>query len=145
MLPMTAPTSTSRAMNTAPANGSRRKGAEEARGSRSGGPHPSQGHRAPLTSPSERLQAKRFLRIARIGDAAIAVVVLLGGFVVSNIDRMPAGLQGFLGMRLTVRNLLLVLGYAAMWRLICVLVGLYDEKRIGDRWVEARRILTAVT
>lgn len=83
--------------------------------------------------------------MARIGDTAIAVVVLLGGFLASNIDRMPTGLQGFLEMRLTIKNLLLVVGFAAAWRLTCVLVGLYDEKRIGDRRAEARRIFTAVT
>jgi exopolysaccharide biosynthesis polyprenyl glycosylphosphotransferase len=124
---------------------SRRKAGGEAPGSHNGGQPPGQRHRAPLASPAERLQAKRFLRIARIGDTALAVVILLGGFLASNIDRMPTGLQGFLEMRLTVRNLLLVLGYAAAWRLICVLMGLYDEKRIGDRAAEARRILMAVT
>ena len=58
---------------------------------------------------------------------------------------MPHGLQGFLELRLTIRNLLLVVGYAVAWRLICSLAGLYDEKRIKDRAAEARRILVAVT
>jgi exopolysaccharide biosynthesis polyprenyl glycosylphosphotransferase len=83
--------------------------------------------------------------MARIGDTVIAVVVLLAAFLASNIDRMPTGLQGFLEIRLTIKNLLLVLGFAAAWRLICVLVGLYDEKRLGDWRAEARRIFTAVT
>jgi FlaA1/EpsC-like NDP-sugar epimerase len=58
---------------------------------------------------------------------------------------MPAGLQEFLGMRLTVKNLLLVLGYAVVWRLICVVIGLYDERRTGNRRVEALRVIGAVT
>src|SRR5215210_182040 len=44
----------------------------------------------PLASPAKRLQAKRFLRMAQIGDTAIAVVILLGGFLASNIDRIAS-------------------------------------------------------
>jgi exopolysaccharide biosynthesis polyprenyl glycosylphosphotransferase len=99
---------------------------------------------APL-SAAERHQAKRFLLIARIGDTAIAVAVLLGGFLASNIARMPVGFQEFLGIRITVKNFLLVSGFALAWRLICVLVGLYDEKLIRDRRTEVKRVLTAVT
>jgi exopolysaccharide biosynthesis polyprenyl glycosylphosphotransferase len=101
--------------------------------------------RVPPRSPWEQRQVRRYLRIARIGDTAIAVGVLLGGFLASNVDRMPAGLEGFLEIRLTVRNLLLVVGFATAWRMVCRLFGLYDEKRIGDRRAEAMRILVAVT
>jgi exopolysaccharide biosynthesis polyprenyl glycosylphosphotransferase len=102
------------------------------------------GRRFPV-SPADRRQARRFLRIARIGDTAIAVVVLLGGFLASNIDRMPAGLQDFLGMRVTVKNFLYVAGFAVAWRLVCTLVGLYDEKMILNRRAEVARVLAAVT
>jgi exopolysaccharide biosynthesis polyprenyl glycosylphosphotransferase len=100
---------------------------------------------APLSPPAERVRAKRLLRIARIGDTVIGVLVLLGGFIASNLARMPHGLQGFLELRLTIRNLLLVVGYTVAWRLVCSLAGLYDEKRIKDRAAEARRIFLAVT
>lgn len=83
--------------------------------------------------------------MAPTGDTVIAVLALVGGFLVSNIDRMPAGLRGFLEMRLTVKNLLLVIGYAIAMRLICVLVGLYDANRVGDRYAETKKIFTAVT
>jgi exopolysaccharide biosynthesis polyprenyl glycosylphosphotransferase len=96
-------------------------------------------------SLGERLLFKRFLRLAPIVDTGIAIVVLVGGFLVSNIARMPVGLQGFLELRLTMRNLLLVVGYAAAWRLICVVAGLYDEKRIRDGRSETLRVLAAVT
>lgn len=80
-----------------------------------------------------------------MADTAIGVVALIGGFLIATGDRMPAGLQGFLEMRLTIRNLLLVLGYMAMWRLICVLFGLYDERRTRNPRVEALRVMGAVT
>ena len=105
----------------------------------------SRGRRSLPVSPWQQRQVRRYLRYARIGDTAIAVVVLLGGFLASNVDRMPAGLQGFLEIRLTVRNLMLVVGFATAWRIVCGLVGLYNEKQIGDRRAEAMRILAAVT
>jgi len=107
---------------------------------------PSNGYqRAPLAPPSQGMRAQRLLRIARVGDTLIGVSVLLGGFLARNLDRMPRGLQGFLEMRLTVRNLLLVVGYAAAWRLICSLAGLYDQERLRDRMGETKRVLLAVT
>jgi len=69
----------------------------------------------------------------------------VGGFLVSNITRMPTGLHEFLGMRLTVRNLLLVIAFAGVWRLIGALVGLYDPRWIRNRRAEAVRVITAVT
>ncbi len=127
-----------------PVLASRRKEGGGANGAHTGGQAPGQSRGLPA-SPAKRLQAKRFLRMVRVGDTAIAMVVLLGGFLASNIDRMPTGLQGFLEIRLTVKNLLLVIGFAVAFRLICVLMGLYDDKRIADLRAEARRILAAVT
>lgn len=40
---------------------------------------------------------------------------------------------------------MLVVGFATAWRIVCGLVGLYNEKQIGDRRAEAMRILAAVT
>ena len=104
-----------------------------------------QGHRARPGSASERLPEKRFFRIARMADTAIGVITLLGGFLAATADRMPAGLQEFLAIRLTVRNLLLVLGFTVVWRLICVLFGLYNERRIRNWRAEALRVIGAVT
>ena len=89
----------------------------------SNGDLPPAGSNSSLISPTEQLQVRRFLHIARLGDTAIAVLVLLGGFLVSNIHRMPAGLQEFLGIRVTIKNFLLVAGFVLGWRLVCVLAG----------------------
>ncbi len=48
-------------------------------------------------------------------------------------------------MRLTVRSLLLVLGYTVVWRLICVLFGLSHVRRTSNWRAEALRISGAVT
>jgi exopolysaccharide biosynthesis polyprenyl glycosylphosphotransferase len=114
------------------------------------GPHdaersPAQPLRSFSSPHSEPRKEKRVFRIARLGDTAIALVALIGGFLAGSVNRMPAGWQAFLGMRLTVKNLLLVLGYLIAWRLICVLFGLYDEKRTRSRWTESLRVLGAAT
>ncbi len=74
----------------------------------------------------------------------IAVTVLLGGFLAAT-GRTPAGLQQFLETRLTIKNLMLVVGFAVAWRLVCIVIGLYDQKLIANRRAEAIRVLSAVT
>ena len=75
------------------------------------------------------------------GDTVIAVVVLLGGFLAATSSRMPAGLQGFLEIRLTIKNLLLVLGLRrGMADDLCPRAG-STMKRIGDRQAGGERDL----
>src|ERR671915_50125 len=93
MPPTTTRISTSGPMSTAPLVVKPPKEVSEARGVHNGGGPSGQSSNAPLASPAERFQAKQFLRIARIADVAIAVIVLLGAFLASNIERMPAGLE----------------------------------------------------
>ncbi len=82
--------------------------------------------------------------MVRVSDSLIAVLFLIGGFLASNRDRMPGGLQDFLELRLTIKNLVLVLGFACVWRLLCVFVGLYDKNVICNRRSESLRVLVAV-
>lgn len=105
----------------------------------------SAGRQVASLSASEHRLTRRYLRVARVGDTLIAVLVLIGGFLASNRDRMPTGLQEFLEIRLTIKNLVLVLGFAAVWRLVCILVGLYDSKVTGTLGAERRRVLAAVS
>lgn len=75
----------------------------------------------------------------------MAVAVLLAGFVASNLHRLPVGLQEFLELRLTLKNLILVLGFAVVWRLLCTVAGLYDPRVLEGPSAERRRIVAAVT
>ena len=92
---------------------------------------------------SRRPREALFLRWARRSDTTIAVVMLISAFLATNLGRMPWGFHEFLAMRLTVKNLLLLIGFAAIWRLVCTLVGLYTWPRIRLRRREAARILLA--
>ena len=85
------------------------------------------------------------MRIVHLGDAALAVLFLVGGFLASNVSRVPSGWRAFLEMRLTVKNLLLVLAFAAAWRLIGSVAGLYDARRLRPGRAEATRVVLAVS
>ncbi len=95
--------------------------------------------------PFERHRASRLLAVARLADTAVAILILLTGFLASNLHRLPVGFQEFLELRLTLKNLFLVLGFAVAWRLLCTVVGLYDPRVFEDPALERRRVLAAVT
>ena len=84
-----------------------------------------------------------FVRLARISDAVVAVGALIGAFLVTNVGRMPQGFGDFLALRITVTNLLLVLAFALVWRVICSVSGLYRWQLVRRRRDEAVRVLLA--
>jgi exopolysaccharide biosynthesis polyprenyl glycosylphosphotransferase len=86
-----------------------------------------------------------YLQLCRVFDLAVALGILLTAFLVTNIGRMPHGFAEFLGIRLTIRNLLLLLGFAVAWRLVCRASRLYEWSRVESVSGESRRVmLTAV-
>jgi exopolysaccharide biosynthesis polyprenyl glycosylphosphotransferase len=68
------------------------------------------------------------------------LLALVGGFLAANLGRMPAGLDEFLEMRLTIRNLLLLVTFLLIWRFLCGWVGLYDPARIRRLSSEVLRV-----
>jgi hypothetical protein len=46
----------------------------------------------------------------------VALVSLVGGFILTNLGHMPSGLQGFLAVRITLEKLLLVGLFLLFWR-----------------------------
>ena len=96
---------------------------------------------APAGSP----RVAAFLRWVGWTDMAVALVALVGAFLLTNVGRMPGGLGDFLALRLTVRNLLMLLAFAAAWRVVCSLAGLYRWDVVRDPRREAGRILVAAT
>ncbi len=79
----------------------------------------------------------------RLLDNTLALGVLAAALILRNLSRMPKGLDDFLAIRLSVKNMLLLLGFAAAWRGICALSGLYDFRRIASWRSESRRLLAA--
>src|SRR5215211_7754719 len=86
-----------------------------------------------------------YLRLCRISDTLVAVGLLLGLFVIDNLGKVPRGFDEFLGARVTVKNVLLVVVFAACWYLSCRVAGLYDWSRIKNRKSEVVRGCLAAT
>jgi exopolysaccharide biosynthesis polyprenyl glycosylphosphotransferase len=86
-----------------------------------------------------------FLRWTRLTDMTVAITALVGAFLLTNVGRMPGGFREFLAMRLTVKNVLLLIAFAGAWRLVCTLVGLYRWEIVKYRRIEVARVLVAAT
>jgi exopolysaccharide biosynthesis polyprenyl glycosylphosphotransferase len=74
---------------------------------------------------------------------AVALTALVGAFVLTNVGRMPHGFGEFLAVRLTVKNLVLLIAFAAAWRMVCTRAGLYRWDVVQHRRREAARVLVA--
>jgi exopolysaccharide biosynthesis polyprenyl glycosylphosphotransferase len=99
------------------------------------------GRRQPTASPEVKVQRLLF----RVSDTAVVVSLLLLVFIVTNIGDMPGGIRGFLALRITVKNLLLLLAFAVVWRALSLATGLHDLAEIGDRRGEPLRVILACT
>jgi exopolysaccharide biosynthesis polyprenyl glycosylphosphotransferase len=107
--------------------------------------------RRPTPSPVEHARVgaeaaptvRIYHQLCRIFDLAVALGVLLGAFLVTNIGRMPHGFAEFLEIRLTISNVLLLLGFAVAWRLVCRACELYKWSRIESTQAESRRVMVA--
>ena len=91
--------------------------------------------------PAERL----YLSLCRAIEPPLAVVLLLLAFVATNLVRTPDAFDDFLALRVTVKNLLLMFGFALCWRLAAAAVRVYDWDRIRTRRAEAARVFTVCT
>jgi exopolysaccharide biosynthesis polyprenyl glycosylphosphotransferase len=95
--------------------------------------------------PAVSRAARLYLRLCRITDSVLGPLLLLGVFLLTNFAATVEGLQEFLGMRVTVRNLLYVVGFALAWRVLCTALGLYDWNRVRIPLNEFYRVLAAST
>src|SRR4051794_12671676 len=98
---MTGLINTSEAMSTIPVTIKPRPEAAETLRSSNG--HAPETPRPSPQRASEPPREKRFFRILRVADTVIGVGALLGGFLATTIDRMPAGAQEFLEIRFTLK------------------------------------------
>ncbi len=79
----------------------------------------------------------------QLADAFLGVVLLLGVLIAGNIDRMPQGLDGFLAVRLSVKNVILLASFGLSWPALLWICGLYDPDRLRSGRGELPRILLA--
>lgn len=79
----------------------------------------------------------------RIVDAVMGIVLLLLIVTASNTDRMPRGVEEFLAVRLSLKNLLLLTAFGVAWPTVLWACGLYDRERLRDGRGEWPRLLVA--
>ena len=87
--------------------------------------------------PAERL----YLTMCRAVETPLAVVLLLAVFLATNLATSPGELGDFLAMRVKVKNLLLVLAFALVFRLAAAAFQVYVWHHVRTRRGEALRIL----
>lgn len=79
----------------------------------------------------------------RLFDAIAVMLALVAVFTVVNLKELPLGGTGFLTVRITVKNLLLLIAFSFLWQSIFKLFQLYDLTVIRNYKEEARRIAGA--
>jgi exopolysaccharide biosynthesis polyprenyl glycosylphosphotransferase len=76
-------------------------------------------------------------------DAGVAVVSMIGLLIVTNADEMPLGLNNFLSIRVTLRNVLVLALLVAGWRLAFHACGLYTMRGVRSATGERLRVCLA--
>ena len=84
-----------------------------------------------------------FLKACRLVDTVVAIGALLTVFVLSNLHQEPRGFEQFLSVRLSVKNVLALILFGAMWRGLFSWIGLYDWVKVRDGVSEALRVSAA--
>jgi FlaA1/EpsC-like NDP-sugar epimerase len=79
----------------------------------------------------------------RLADALLAVSLLAGVAVVANLGRMPEGIGEFLTLRISVKNVFLMLAFAVAWPSVLWGCGLYSPARLRKGQGEWRRLIVA--
>jgi exopolysaccharide biosynthesis polyprenyl glycosylphosphotransferase len=88
-------------------------------------------------------KATTYLRLARISDTAVALIALLGLFVLDNLGHIPQGWAEFLDARLTVKNLGLLTCFAVVWHLTFTALRLYEWNVVKRGLKEAALVYAA--
>ncbi len=88
---------------------------------------------------------RRAPRVSRPLDLFMALSVLAAVLVASNAHDLPAGLEGFLAMRVTVKNIALLVMFCAAWLMSLSVLGLYDARMSRRPSEEVLRIVAACT
>src|SRR5262245_27975692 len=82
-------------------------------------------------------------RVVATLDVLIVLSLFVALIIGINLDHMPDGLDGFLALRFTVKNVIVVGGFVAAIALVCHTVGLYNALRVRRWGDEVKRVLMA--
>jgi exopolysaccharide biosynthesis polyprenyl glycosylphosphotransferase len=94
--------------------------------------------------PKAKVPANIFLlKLYRLVDVCIGAGSPLCAYLLTNLDSMPVAPAGFLALRITVKNLLLLAAFAFLWSNIARAFGLYENRRLDRSFIS--RIIASCT
>jgi exopolysaccharide biosynthesis polyprenyl glycosylphosphotransferase len=81
----------------------------------------------------------------RFADVLLGVSILAGVVIAGNLegDRMPRGLEEFLAIRITIKNVLLLTAFGLVWSTVLSACGLYSPGRLRSGRGDWPRLLLA--
>jgi exopolysaccharide biosynthesis polyprenyl glycosylphosphotransferase len=80
---------------------------------------------APLQTSASQLLTRSY----KIADVLIAILCIPSAFIIMNLSTMPEDATGFLALRVSVKNVLLIALFALLWSGVCHGFGLYKKQR----------------
>jgi exopolysaccharide biosynthesis polyprenyl glycosylphosphotransferase len=94
---------------------------------------------------SSREQTETLPTRWRIVDGFLGVGILAGVIIAGNLDgeRMPHGLEEFLAIRITIKNVLLLTAFGLVWPRVLSACGLYSRARLRSGRGDWPRLLLA--
>ncbi len=95
--------------------------------------------------PEPRQAERLYVSICWAVEPPLAVLLLLAVFLTMNLVRTPHSFDDFLALRVTVKNLLMVVGFTLAWRLMAAGFGVYTWHLISSRRAEAFRVFGLCT
>ncbi len=79
----------------------------------------------------------------QVADALLALGLLAAVAVVANLDRMPHGVEEFLTLRLSIKNVLLMTAFGLAWPAVLWACGCYAPARLREGRGEWPRLIVA--
>ena len=88
--------------------------------------------------------ASQFLTLSyKVADVVIAILSVLGAFIITNLAALPGQAAGFLSVRISVKNLLLLIVFSFLWSSTCRSFGLYRNQNRKLSFEAILRLLAA--
>jgi exopolysaccharide biosynthesis polyprenyl glycosylphosphotransferase len=90
-----------------------------------------------------RSHVRNVAELHRAIDVVVALVAVIGVFLLANAHHMPGGLREFLRLRVSPPNVLLLCIFGVLWSQVFSVAGLYDRRRRRTPLGEVLTILAA--
>jgi exopolysaccharide biosynthesis polyprenyl glycosylphosphotransferase len=95
----------------------------------------------PLAASSPARTSRLPFAVYRIADTGVVIASLAAALIATNLGEMPRGLEEFLAIRLSLKNILLLAALAIVWRIVGGVLDLYGREGMSSRRTEYDRVV----